>query len=196
MTAQIPDYFQLNYNEFDVTGVNGSGLFDPLYYGLTPIGINSMCWRGQICKYELVQKNLVMRDLWVSNGKLEKGVFQSQTGPIINDIQPISGERSDCHFNCWYRNLNIQVAFTGGLLLGKDFFSDRYEWIAFRRPWQFQIAFELIFDDGRLKCCNDISQTMERVRDQVEEKLLSPFIDERHQAREWIKETFNLDYHF
>ncbi|HND21390.1 MAG TPA: hypothetical protein PLB18_18630 [Acidobacteriota bacterium] len=73
---------------------------------------------------------------------------------------------------------------------------DGYEWAAFKRPWQFQKVIELVFEAGKLIQMTNLSQIMCLVREQVEEKLLSPFIEEREQARSWIQKTYNLDYHF
>lgn len=196
MTAQISDFFRLEDDEFELTAFQGQGIFSPSALGLSPVEATTACWRGFVCQFGIIQNSLVVEELWATNGELIEGIFHPQPGPFIDGVTPDSGEKSGIFFNCRYCGLSLPVEFTGGMLLGNEYLFDRYEWVAFKRPWQFQKVIELVFETGKLTQMTDLSQIMCLVRDQVEETLLSPFIEEREQARSWIQKTYNLDYHF
>ena len=52
MTAQASDQVRHRNQLFALSGVNGSGLFNPSSHGLQPnAGANSSCWRGFVCDY-------------------------------------------------------------------------------------------------------------------------------------------------
>jgi hypothetical protein len=73
MTLQIPDILRLRDQEYAVTAVDGSGLFDPQACGLQAGRLLSTgCWRGYICTYEITAQ-LLLREVERSRGQGREG---------------------------------------------------------------------------------------------------------------------------
>ena len=56
MTGQRHDEVQFEGAWFDITAVDGTGLFDPAAHGIEPRWLSTGCWRGHVCRYTVVER--------------------------------------------------------------------------------------------------------------------------------------------
>ena len=94
MTAQFSDRFFYKGNEYALVEINGSGFFDPVQYGLTPVSWCTACWRGYLATYEIHNDKLHLRtldvclsdcDAWQDNN----GEAQKVAAPVLSNCSPI-----------------------------------------------------------------------------------------------------------
>lgn len=190
MTAQVSDSFIHHGETYAVAGVSGTGLFDPTAHDLQPTMLSTACWRGFVCTYAVAGDQLALTRLGI--GILEPGTQERLTGD--------GPERFGVHprFDRWeghiYEPISVPVAFTGGLLIARDFVQDLYVHMGFHPAWKYQEVHELVFADGRLQSCDDRSEAMATVRDQLAAAPLKPDGGDRAEVRAWIERTFSRDY--
>jgi hypothetical protein len=53
MTAQMPDLFRFQGEDYDLAGISAGGLFSPSQFGLEPKGTCTACWRGSQAVFAL-----------------------------------------------------------------------------------------------------------------------------------------------
>jgi hypothetical protein len=195
MTAQIHDSFIFKDQEYSIVGVNGQGLFDPVQYGLNPLGLCSACWRGYLCQYSLKENLLHLNWLRINIGSSNSNNSDVKEWPVINGVHPTKPPEDYPIFDSIYQNLNLPIKFSGGILLGNGFISELYVHMGFHPAWKFQTVHELIFKKGTVQEIREVSQRVAEIR----KKMLtnSPAWEvnaDSHQLEEWIRSTFQLDY--
>jgi hypothetical protein len=133
MTAQISDSVHFEEQDYAITGVSGDGLFSPQAHGLEPQMMSTACWRGFVCWYRVENDQLQLQNLWI---RLEHTVEnKSEKDPALFGIRPKFEEREWC---ANYENLHVPIAFTGGLLIGRDFIRELYVHMGFHPAWKFR----------------------------------------------------------
>lgn len=186
MTAQIPDTLLLQDQKLSMVGVNGSGLFDPLQYELQPLPRITSCWRGYVCTYKTLHNRLLLATLEVNLG---------HTGQPLNDIQPAFSHENT--FDNTYREVDLQIDFTGGILAASDFIHDLYVHMGFHPAWKYRNVFELVVSHGNVIETRDVSARMQEIRDEMLKSPLEPGAEAtKEQIEKWIASTFRLDYYF
>ncbi|GAG79916.1 unnamed protein product, partial [marine sediment metagenome] len=153
MTAQIPDEFILNGENFSLVGMKGNGLFEPLDFGIIPHSASTACWRGYVMKYHFTKDKLILDGMRVN----------TNDPPRINGIEP---EKEGNLFKYYYKNLNLKTNFTGKVLLAKDFIQSMYVHMGFQRPIAFETVVEIDVKSGEIISVRDLSKQMEEYRDQ------------------------------
>jgi len=196
MTAQRPDSFILDNLEFSLVGINGSELFNPTQFGIHPIGLVSDCWRGYECLYTLKNNKLLLDTLYLALGKFGDREFIPEDGPIINGVKPgISS--NDPHFNNIYKNLELNLNFSGGLLIGRGFITELYVHMGFHPAWKYREVFELLFEEGDLKEQRNVSKAVQEFREKMVKYPMRPgFEASAKEIKLWIETAFSLDYSF
>ena len=63
MTAQLPDTVRYEGQDYDLTGINGDGLFEPLDHGMRPFGQHSECERGYVANYAVKGGRLLLEEV-------------------------------------------------------------------------------------------------------------------------------------
>jgi len=81
ITAQIPDLFLFENEEYALAGVNGE-LFIPEKWGMHPIGMCSANWKGYLVIYALQDDKLVLNQLRITLGEFNKRDSPSLT-PLL-----------------------------------------------------------------------------------------------------------------
>jgi len=186
MTAQFSDTVFYSGEAYSLAGVNGSGLFDPETQGLKPIGTCSACWRGYLCEYEVVENRLLLQRLQISIDKEAKALF---------GVAPEESEDEIRIFGADYKGLSRRVAYSGGLLIAKDFIHELYVHMGFHPAWKYEEVHELVFEKGRLVFQKDCSDRMHELRDALSKRRREPeHPGSREEIEKWIKSTFSLDY--
>lgn len=187
MTAQWHDEFEFQGKKYSLVGVNGQGLFNPAQYDMVPMSTCSACWRGFLCKYAVVDNKLVLDSLQIS---LEES---SVKDPKINNKLP--SDSKDSIFNFHYKGLNLQLDFTGGILIGDGFIEDLYVHMGYHPAWKYKNVIEFYFNNGEMFSYNDVSKKLKQIRKKMKKEMKkgSPYPD-GPDLQSWISSTFKLDY--
>ena len=93
MTAQITDTFIYKGDAYQLIGINGRGLINPMQFGMIPAMISTACYRGFYATYELTDKNFFIRELTLRE---KDGRYLS-----IDGIEPEAQK-----YQATYNNLN------------------------------------------------------------------------------------------
>jgi hypothetical protein len=184
MTGQIPDKVIFNGDIFDLVGVKGEGLYEPLDFGLVPISPHTANWRGFVSTYEVSEGILLLKELEVSIKD------EDQSYPEINNVKPESRKESLVKLD--YKNVNLKTIYTGTLLIAKDFIDSMYVHMGFQSPLSFEIVLELEFKEGKLINQENVSDLIKEYRENdLTDGKLGPQDDD---YMKWIERTFSLDY--
>ena len=196
MTAQFTDTILIAEKRFSIVGVNGNGLFTPESIGVVPVPTISACWRGYVCHYKIADDKLILDELQLSLGSDEgtgrERKFIPKMGPEINGVKPGTSGL----FNNTYKELDLEIRFTGGLLAGNGFLQELYVHMGFHPAWKYQTVFELVFEAGNVREIRDASRELEQIRNKMSAAPLQPDIlkSSREEVEAWIEKTFRLDY--
>lgn len=151
MTAQITDSFIFQGDRYSLIGIEGSSLVSPRQFGMIPEMISTGCYRGFHATYELTNEALFLRDLTLRE--------------MLGNYLPINGvepEKED--YQATYRNLRIEIPFTGKIRLAKDFIPELYIHMGFQKPTAFKTVLDITLKDGIIIKIRDRSEDMERKR--------------------------------
>lgn len=186
MTAQVPESVRIGGTTYDLCGVRGEGLFDPESHGIETAPPHSACWRGFVCGYAIIDGHLVLDELelwsepnrWLHNRAQLKRLFGDRL------------ELDDQHPGIEASGLSYPVLFTGGLLLGGEFFQELYVHMGFHPAYKYKDVLELTFENGRLLSRSDRSMEMEEIR-------LREGRGDGKRSKDvvaWINDCFRIDY--
>jgi hypothetical protein len=193
MTAQISDIVRYLDRNFSLSGVKGTGLFDPRQHGLEPQMLSTACYRGFICTYRVVDEGLYLEELRVGLSHEQKQAINAGKGPLLFGQKPHTGP--DHHSRIMYSGLHSPVAFSGGLLLADGFMRELYVHMGFHPAWKFREVHELLFEEGMLVEAVDCSAAMARVRERMKQQPLKPGAKASEKDVEaWVERCFRLDY--
>ncbi|MBD3407421.1 MAG: hypothetical protein GF411_14990 [Candidatus Lokiarchaeota archaeon] len=181
MTGQIADSFLVDGDEYRLVGISGEGLFDPQEYKLQPYSRCTACWRGFSLEYDIRDGTLVLTKLYI-NLKEPK---------TIQGIQPVSAQ-DDFGFFDYVYHLDIEIPFTGTILLGKDMIPEMYVHMGFQRAIAFRTVYEFEFNDGKVTKKRDLSEKMKQRRETDPTEGAAP--KKPQSTKEWIADTFSLEY--
>lgn len=191
MTAQIPDYLNVNREEYRIVGTQGQRLLQLNDFGVIPTESISNCWRGFHMGYTVIDKMLVATRLTV----------MGQVISVIDDIMPTPGRIYErwgrmCWADTEWMGLERGVPFTGKLLIGKNFIFDMVAHMGFQKPTSFRKVFELCFNNGCLIDTFDISDQIALLRNKILEVTKQPkALKEKEQDIEaWVEHMFTLNY--
>jgi hypothetical protein len=154
MTGQIPDLVEYNGIEYTLVGYKGKKLFSPLDYDMKPKMSSTACRRGFVVKYSCNNDSLIVE-------KLEINVEEARE---INGVKGIRIKGEPYGFQYCYENLNLEIPFSGKLLIATDFIKEMYKHMGFQQAMAFKKVFELNFKEGKLISTKDISSEMEKKR--------------------------------
>lgn len=191
MTAQIADRVRHRGSDFSLARVDGSGLFDPAAYGITPQALHSACWRGYYCTYGIEGGRLVLKRVQIGLQGDQQALAARGEGPRLLNALPHPGDSRQSFF---YDSLAAPLAFTGGLLLGRDFIRNLYVHMGYHPAWKYQQVLELLFEEGVLRAEYDRSEAMADIRTALTPESLRPRRGDRDELRAWIERCFSLRY--
>jgi hypothetical protein len=197
LTAQIHDGLTYKGADFAVVGKNGANLFDPTNHELKPVGRCSACWRGFVCGYAVENNRLYLDKVAISLGKEEQlRVDYHRDPPTLFGKSPKSTKEEEIRiFSAVFEDLSSPVAFSGGLLIAKDFIEELYVHMGFHPDWKYRNVHELVFNEGELIKSHDRSAAIAEFRDEMKDAPLKPDTDStRQEIRQWIERCFSLDY--
>ncbi len=194
MTAQIQDSLDYLGEDDDLAAFSDGEPFSPIAAGYAPVATNTACWRGYVCRYEIQTGVLCLRELWVNHEPPGFPASQRQQPPDLNGVKATRSGNSlagDWHFG----DVGMQLAYTGGLIIGRGFIEHLYVHMGFHPAWKYDRVHELLFEQGRLIQARDLSAAMAQVRARGQEARPSP----RHtrpleEIDAWIAKCFSRRY--
>jgi hypothetical protein len=175
-TAQIPDTFIFEGNEYSLIGKTEGDFATPDQFGMSAIMLHTACYRGYYATYELTKEGLFLRELTLRE-KDGNYVPISGIAPIINEKQ----------LQASYSNLNVLVPFSGKIRLGKGFIQDLYIHMGYQKPTAFKTVLDITLKDGRPVEIKDRSEEMEKKRGAFKKAY------ESGQMNKSIEDAFSLD---
>lgn len=186
MTAQVPDRVEIDGVAYAITGVSGTGLFDPAEHGVLPFMIHTGCWRGYVCTYAVAGDAFTLRELRLGRAStLDRAPIEEGT--------PFLGAPAALDEGHWtFRYDAYVVPFTGTLLAGDGFLRSTYVHMGFAPAWKYERVVELAVDAGRVTARTDLSERMAELRAEYE-RSADPDGD-RSDLPGWIARTFGLGY--
>ncbi|NQU64568.1 MAG: hypothetical protein HQ517_09845 [SAR324 cluster bacterium] len=167
MTAQIDDVFKYSERVFSIAGISEEELFNIAELGLEPSGVCTACWRGYQFVCKVLDRKLVIADLFVTLYTYAGHDSIPQTGPVINGVTPDCSNDKYSFFNNYYENINQPLAYSGGLLLADGFLEELYVHMGFHPAWKYKTVFELVFENGSLIGEFDRSEQVNKIREKI-----------------------------
>ena len=194
MTAQISDIFRFKNKQFDMAGISEGRIFEPEDIQLTPRASCTACWRGYQAHYAVTGDRLILDELHI-NLHLEDEKGQRILGPPINGRMPTGSKEEYDFFDNFYRKLDYQLPYTGGILLADGFIRDLYVHMGFHPAWKYETVYELIFEDGNLVVEKDCSAEMAEFRNEFIEASKSGNSQMTNkEVEEFVSRAFDRSY--
>jgi hypothetical protein len=167
MSSQQPDTVAYGGEAYELIGLRGDGPFDPEAYGIQTVPPHTGCWRGFIAGYEVRARRLYLQSLsiWAA-GPLPALFGVEATGSDEDDgvvrhlFDPSLGGRVEGE----YTFEDAPIAFTGGLLVGREFVGQGHSTLGGDPPWLYATVHALTFEDGWLVDAIDRSAEMAAAR--------------------------------
>lgn len=116
LTAQIPDLFRYQGQDFSIAGISEGELFNPDSLDLKPVGVCTACWRGYQAIYAIAESRLVLQELNINLAD-DRGFHVDELGPPINGVMPFEPPGKHKLFRNAYKELLYQLPYTGGVLI-------------------------------------------------------------------------------
>ena len=167
MSSQQPDLVVYEGESYELVGVHGDGLFDPEAHGIQTVAPHTGCWRGFFARYEVRARRLHLRSLLIWSERPLPALFGVDATGASNDdgesqypFDPGPGGRIEGE----YAFGEAPVAFTGGLLVGREFVGQGYSTMGADPPWLYATVHDLTFEDGWLVDAIDRSAEMATAR--------------------------------
>lgn len=174
-------------------------LFDPKNYGMEPHASSTACWRGYWCEYAIEDDELLLNDLYLYNSDDKypplNGVEVSL--PEFKEYKCQGGKKiiMKAHFgHRVYKDVNMPIPYTGKILLGDGFMREYYIHMGFQRGWAYKKLIELVFEEGILQECNDLSHIAKAQREAMAQGNINPQRPDGDILSKFVDDSFSLDY--
>lgn len=206
MTGQVADRVRFDGHEYNLAGVKGGVLFEPQQLGLEPEGRCTACWRGYESYYVVEDGRLLLARLEVTLGDWADTVdtpfgprgkrkFTLKEGPELHGVKPIKPRSEYARHNNLYDGLNLEVQYTGSILIADHFIRSLYVHMGFQPAWKYETVLELTLEEGKLVQVRDVSGKIKILRDILRQMPLGSAIHpDLATALAWVDSTFSLDY--
>ncbi|MHA1218806.1 MAG: hypothetical protein ACTSO5_09005 [Candidatus Heimdallarchaeaceae archaeon] len=178
MTGQIPDSFLYEGEVYSLIGIEEEEPFSPLDYDIIPEMASTACWRGFVLYYKLDNNYLILQDMQLNTEEAKE----------IHGVKP---KITKDMFKFHYQDLNLQLDYSGKLLIARDFIDEMYVHMGFQRPIAFRKVVELDLNNGELLSVNDLSDQMENRRNKAPAEGARPKTMKDKDVKNWIKDTFS-----
>ena len=204
MTAQIGDIYRYQKKEYTIVALSSAILFDPKNFGLEAHTSSTACWRGYWCEYAIENDELLLKNLYLFNAD---GKYPPFNGV---EVSPPEFEKYECcrgskkrrgkltmpaHFgHRVYRDVNLPVPYTGRILLGDGFMQEYYIHMGFQRGWAYKKLIELVFEEGILLECNDLSHIAKAQREAIKVQGGNPRYPDEGDIPKFVDKSFSLAY--
>ena len=93
-----------------------------------------------------------------------------------------------------YKDVNMPIPYTGKILLGDGFMQEYYIHMGFQRGWAYKKLIELVFEEGILLECNDLSHIAKAQREAMAKGNINPRRPGGDNILKFVEDSFSLDY--
>jgi hypothetical protein len=161
MTAQIGDTFTYENENYSIVACSEPIIFHPLEYGILPKGTSTCCYDGYWCEFNIAKSTgLGLHNLHINSGD---GKYPKINGVNVN-------KDSEDHMGLHtYENINRLVAYTGKIVLGKEFIDKYYIHMGYQWPWAYKKLIEFDFKAGKLEKVVDHSKVAAYLRQKIDD---------------------------
>lgn len=204
MTAQRGDIYRYQKKEYNIVALSSAILFDPKNFGLEAHASSTACWRGYWCEYVIENDELLLKDLYLFNADDKYPPFNGVevSPPEFKEYECYRGNKKKrekvtmpAHFgHRVYREVNLPVPYTGRILLGDGFIQEYYIHMGFQRGWAYKELIELVFEEGILLGCNDLSHIAKAQREAIKVQGGNSRYPDVGNIPKFVDESFSLDY--
>ncbi len=199
MTAQIGDIYKYQKKECTIVALSDANPFDPKDFGLEPHAISSACWRGYWCEYAIENDKLLLKNLYLYNEDDNYPQFNGVevSPPEFEEYKCNGGKKVTMEANFGhrvYREVNMPISYTGKILLGDGFIQEYYIHMGFQRGWAYKKLIELVFEEGILLECNDLSHIAKAQREAMKQGSVNPRRPSGDNIPKFVEDSFSLDY--
>ncbi len=197
MTAQISDTFTYQGSDYSIVALSSEqGLFDPEDYGLHPNAIETCCWAGFWCEFE-ISDALYLQRLAVHCGD---GNYPDICGRSVSIRSGVSSEQNiaaayrfgDTGYR-FYENIKLKIPYTGKILAGSGFIHQYYIHMGFQRAYAYRKLLEFEFEDGILIRTTDLSDQAGEYRKKIDDVRIDEF-EHRSDIPTFIRRSFSQSY--
>lgn len=178
MTLGLMDTCRYVGKVFDIIATEKSLPFSPQHYGVVP-ELHPTAIRGFFCEYIFTNKNFVLNEF---------SIYSKEKNIIVSGKKPLHRQGFLSDF-ITYRDLNLKMDYSGGIIIGKNFLKDYYYILGKQNPLAFNIVYELIIEGGKIIKTIDKSEDVNELR---KEKLTC----DKKSLESFIKEEFQNKYDF
>ncbi len=201
MTAAICDRLFYKNTQFLLIKVEGEQLFHPANYQIKTSPSSTADYRGFNCDYKVENNWLRLTTVYLSLDDEEEKLLDSNQGiKLLGKVPRRYMEQDDkgreyvsWDFKC--DNLDELIDFTGGILIGSEYFNHFFGGIGFPPPHIFKNLCELVFDSGQLIEEIDYSQKMSNFRNMlINGELKWETSEQNKDAKKWLTNCFSWDY--
>jgi len=174
MTAQIGDVYKYRDRQYTIVDMTNPINFHPKEYGLTPHSRCTACWNGFWCEYNLNSNVLLLENLYMFN---EDNNYPPLNGVEVSpatftEVKGYSGKKKkadtftmpDYMGHRLYKDVNLEIPYTGHILVGDDFIWDYYIHMGYQRAWGYRQLIEFVFEEGILLECNNHGNIARQIR--------------------------------
>ncbi len=175
MTAQIPDRFIFENEDYDLIGLSGGDLIIPQDYGMESEMIHTACYRGFYSTYEITGGTLTLKEM---NVYVKDGQYKP-----INGIEPVIKEGM-----ALYSGIGLKVPFTGKLRLAKDFIQEFYIHMGFQKPTAYETVIDFTINEGTVEKVDNRSEEIAKKRGEFKRKY-----EDDPNIVDKIDDAFSLD---
>lgn len=204
MTVQIGDIYRYQNKKFTIVAMSSLNIFNPRSFGLEPHTGATVCWRGYWCEYDIVDDELRLKDLYLFNAD---GNYPPINGTEVSnqefeEYESYRGNKKKCEKvkipanfgHRVYRDINMLIPYSGRILLGNEFMDEYYIHMGFQRGWAYRKLIELVFEEGILMECNDISYIAEEKREAIKQGNIDLRLLGNENISKFVEDSFSLDY--
>jgi hypothetical protein len=188
MTAQISDVVTFDGTAYTLAAIDGHGLFDPDDHGLQVVPTSTANYRGYQAHYAVRDGRLLLTALH------DVGLSDAVEGTSPDALPRVAGRTPTWQgYSLAYDDLNLEMPFSGGLLIADGFIHELYVHMGFHPAWKFRRVHELIIENGRVTGTHDRSDEIAAVRETMAGRD-RPDPVAGDSLRSWIARTFERDY--
>jgi hypothetical protein len=179
MTEQIEDDFHYRDAKYTLAACSAGEPFSPYQLGIQPNMASTACVRGYHVTYGVKDDRLVVAELRFV--LVEDEVDWTRVpGPEINGVEPVEEAPGPDWFNNNFLDLDLPVAYDGGLIIGSGYLNEYHLDLDLVTLWKYREVLEIRFEQGRLSEVRDLSELMRPIRQIADEKeaILKAFMEE------------------
>lgn len=190
MSAQITDSYFYMGDSYSLVALSDPVLFRPQDYGLLPQGMNTACYAGYWCNYEITDAGIMLKDLHINT---EDGQYPPINGVDVFGGSKLERKRASVMGAHVYKDVYIPLEYTGRIVAGREFLKKYYIHMGYQRAWAYEELLEFVFEAGRLEKVVDHSEMAELIRMEMEESPKECGEGLEQEITAFVEDSFSLD---